>query len=142
MGLILQLKNMRWKSGTVRFIFQPAEEKGNGALKMVEKGAVDDADFLFGVHLRPIEELSLKQAAPSIRHGAAGFLEGMIHGEDAHGARPHQGVNAIDVISMINIGLKNIWLPPQSSYSVKMTRCQAGGDNLNIIPGNGHFSLD
>ena len=42
---------------------------------MVEKGAVDDADFLFGVHLRPIEELSLKQAAPSIRHGAAGFLE-------------------------------------------------------------------
>ena len=35
-----------------------------------------------------------------------GFLEGMIHGEDAHGARPHQGVNAIDVISMINIGLK------------------------------------
>ncbi len=40
---------------------------------MVEKGAVDDADFLFGVHLRPIEELSLKQAAPSIRHGAAGF---------------------------------------------------------------------
>ena len=51
-------------------------------------------------------------------------------------------MNAIDVISMINIGLKNIWLPPQSSYSVKMTRCQAGGDNLNIIPGNGHFSLD
>ena len=37
MGLILQLKNMRWKSGTVRFIFQPAEEKGNGALKMVER---------------------------------------------------------------------------------------------------------
>ena len=27
MGLILQLKNMRWKSGTVRFIFQPAEER-------------------------------------------------------------------------------------------------------------------
>ena len=63
MGLILQLKNMRWDSGTVRFIFQPAEEKGNGSLKMVEKGAVDDADFLFGVHLRPIEELPLKQAA-------------------------------------------------------------------------------
>ena len=75
MGVILQLKNMRWKSGTVRFIFS-RQKKGNGALKMVEKGAVDDADFLFGVHLRPIEELSLKQGASSIRHGAAGFLEG------------------------------------------------------------------
>lgn len=61
MGLILQLKNEHWQKGTVRFIFQPAEEKGNGALKMVEKGAVDDADFLFGVHLRPIEELPLKK---------------------------------------------------------------------------------
>ena len=86
---------------------------------MVEKGAVDDADFLFGVHLRPIEELSLKQAPHLFAMEQRGFLEGMIHGEDAHGARPHQGVNAIDVISMINIGLKNIWSPPQSSYSVK-----------------------
>ncbi|MDM5186852.1 M20 peptidase aminoacylase family protein [Bacillus sp. DX4.1] len=142
MGLILRLKNVEWQKGTVRFIFQPAEEKGSGALKMVEKGAIDDADFLFGVHLRPIEELSLKQAAPSIRHGAADFLEAEIYGTDAHGARPHQGVNAIDVISMINIGLKNIWLSPQHSYSVKMTRCQAGGESLNIIPGNGQFALD
>ncbi|WP_440604268.1 M20 peptidase aminoacylase family protein [Bacillus sp. GB_SG_008] len=142
MGLILQLKNEEWPTGTVRFIFQPAEEKGGGALKMVEKGVVDDVDFLFGIHLRPIEELPLKQAAPSIRHGAADFLEAHIYGTDAHGARPHQGVNAIDVISMINIGLKNIWLSPQHSYSVKMTRCQAGGESLNIIPGNGHFALD
>ena len=74
---------------------------------MVEKGAVDDADFLFGVHLRPIEELSLKQA-PHLFAMERRILEGMIHGEDAR-ARPHQGVNAIDVISMINIGLKNIW---------------------------------
>ncbi|MCQ6386434.1 amidohydrolase, partial [Bacillus cereus] len=79
--------------------------------------AGDDADFLFGGHLRPIDELSLKQAAPSLRHGAAGFLEGMIHGEEAHGGSRLHGGNAIDVISMINIGLINIWLPPQCSFS-------------------------
>ena len=45
-------------NGTVRFIFQPAEEKGNGALKMVEKGAIYDVDYLFGIHLRPIQELN------------------------------------------------------------------------------------
>ena len=86
---------------------------------MVEKGAVDDADFLFGVHLRPIEELSLKQATPSIRHGAKRIFRGYDSWGGCTRARPHQGVNAIDVISMINIGLKNIWSPPQSSYSVK-----------------------
>jgi amidohydrolase len=84
-------------NGTLRCIFQPAEEKGNGALKMVEKGIVDDVDYLFGVHLRPKEELELGFAAPSIRHGAAIFLEGKIIGEDTHGARPHLGVNAIEV---------------------------------------------
>lgn len=142
LGLIFELKKNQWKNGTVRFLFQPAEEKGNGALTMVEKGVVDDVDFLFGVHLRPVEELPLKKAAPSIRHGAAEFLEATILGEDAHGARPHQGVNAIDVISTINFALKNIWLSPQYAYSIKMTKCQAGGENLNIIPGNGHFALD
>lgn len=142
MGLILKLKTCHWKKGTVRFIFQPAEEKGNGAITMVEKGVVDDADYLFGVHLRPIEELRLKQAAPSIRHGAAEFLVANIYGSDFHGARPHQGVNAIDVISLINFQLKNICFSPQQSYSIKMTKCQAGGENLNIIPGNGQFALD
>ncbi len=37
----------------IKFIFQPAEETGEGALKMVEKNVIDDVDFLFGVHLRP-----------------------------------------------------------------------------------------
>ena len=54
-------------------LFSAGRREREWSFKMVEKGAVDDADFLFGVHLRPIEELSLKQAASSIRHGAAGF---------------------------------------------------------------------
>ncbi len=40
-----------------------------------------------------------------------------------HTGKTTPSVNAqLMFISMINIGLKNIWLPPQSSYSVKMTR--------------------
>ncbi|MBA2877845.1 amidohydrolase [Anoxybacillus kamchatkensis] len=142
MGLILRLKTLQWEQGTIRFLFQPAEEKGNGALKMIEKGVLDDVDYLFGVHLRPVEELSLKQASPSIRHGAAQFFVGHIYGDDCHGARPHQGVNAIDVISLINFQLKTIYFPPQQSYSIKMTKCVAGGENLNIIPGSAQFALD
>src|SRR5699024_6761605 len=40
----------------VKFIFQPAEEVGEGALKMVENKIIDDVDYLFGIHLRPEEE--------------------------------------------------------------------------------------
>src|SRR5699024_2552228 len=67
--------------GTFRFIFQPAEEKGEGALAYVEKGVVDDVDFLYGMHLRPIQELSNGYYSPAIDHGAAKLLTGSIIGD-------------------------------------------------------------
>lgn len=140
-GTILQLKN-QVTNGTVRFIFQPAEETGSGALKMVGKGIVDDVDYLFGIHLRPIEELPFGKVTPSVHHGAVTFLTGKIIGDDAHGARPHQGTNAIDIISVINEQLKLVHFSPFEPYSVKMTYVEAGGQSLNIIPGTAKFGLD
>lgn len=129
-------------SKRIRFIFQPAEEKGNGALSMIERGAIKDVTHLFGVHLRPVEELPLGKVTPSIHHGAGTFLEGKIIGVDAHGARPHQGNNAIDVIVALQQMLKSIYVSPFEPHSAKLTKIIAGGDNLNIIPGNAEFAID
>lgn len=126
----------------IRFIFQPAEEKGNGAESMIKRGVIDDVSYLFGIHLRPIEELAFGQVSPAIHHGAAVFLEGQIQGIDAHGARPHQGKNAIDVLFAIQQLLKNIYISPFEPYSVKLTNVQAGGASLNIIPGSASFAID
>ncbi|MBC5637772.1 M20 peptidase aminoacylase family protein [Ornithinibacillus sp. BX22] len=128
--------------GTFRFIFQPAEEKGDGALTLVEKGVVDDADFLYGLHLRPIQELKHGQFSPAIRHGASWSVDGVITGEDAHGARPHLNANAIQVGSEFFQHLNNIYIDPMIPHSVKMTSFHAGGESTNIIPGNATFSID
>ncbi|WP_240733007.1 amidohydrolase [Jeotgalibacillus sp. S-D1] len=128
--------------GTVRCLFQPAEEQGNGSLSVIKTGAADDLDFLFGVHLRPKEELPLGQSAPSLRHGAAIFFEGKIQGDDFHGARPHQGVNAIDVGMMLQQQLNRLRLSPMLPHSIKMTKFMAGGKSPNIIPGTASFSID
>ncbi|WP_147804239.1 amidohydrolase [Alkalicoccus halolimnae] len=139
----LMLKNsLKTGEGTVKLIFQPAEEKGTGALAVVEEGAVDDVDYLFGIHLRPEQELPLGKAAVSIDHGAAVFMHGEIHGRDVHGARPHLGSNAIETASEILQQLQHIHLDPLVPHSVKMTQLHAGGDSLNIIPGSASFSLD
>lgn len=128
--------------GTVRLIFQPAEERGEGALKMVEKGVADDLDYLYGVHLRPQKELENGKASASIRHGAAAFLIGEIDGEDAHGARPYLGVSAITVGMDLAQHINGIRLSTFQPYSIKMTHFNTIGQNPNIIAGKANFSLD
>lgn len=128
--------------GTVKILFQPAEEKGEGALKLVERGVVDDIDFLYGVHLRPIQEMAAGDAGPAIYNGAAMFMTGEITGVSAHGARPHLGVNAIEVAGAILNGLGQVRTNPMVPATVKMTMLQAGGDSYNIIPDKARFALD
>lgn len=141
LGALLLLKDLPLQH-RVRFIFQPAEELGNGACAAYDRGAVEGVSHLFGVHLRPIEELPLGKVSPAIHHGAAYFLEGTIQGIDAHGARPHQGKNAIDVIMAVQQMLNSIHLSPFEPHSAKLTKIIADGGSTNIIPGNASFSMD
>lgn len=142
LGAILYLKNKPLHNKKLRFIFQPAEEKGNGAIAMIDRGAIEKVTHLFGVHLRPVEELAFGKVSPSIHHGAGIFLEGKIIGADAHGARPHQGKNAIDVVVALHQFIKSIYLSPFEPYSAKLTKIIAGGESLNIIPGTAEFAID
>lgn len=143
LGLMLLFKKINYcPFGKLIFLFQPAEEKGAGALKMIEKGVIDRMDYLYGVHLRPIQELRYGQATPSINHGASAFLHGEIIGEDAHAARPHLGQNAIEVGAALVSALNQIHLDPRIPYSAKLTSFHAGGDTANLIPGKASFRMD
>ncbi|MGG1660583.1 M20 peptidase aminoacylase family protein [Brevibacillus sp. NRS-1366] len=128
--------------GTLKVLFQPAEEKGTGALKLVEKGVVDDVDYLYGVHLRPIQEMVQGTAGPAIYNGAAMFLYGEITGVSAHGARPHLGINAIEVAGAIISGIGQVHIDPMVPATAKMTMLQAGGESYNIIPDKARFAID
>lgn len=142
-GVMLRLKEQAASlNGTIRAIFQPAEEQGNGAVAVVAEGVIDDLDYLFGVHIRPQNELPFPHCAPNIQHGACAFIQGQIYGQDHHGARPNEGVNAIEIGSTIVQLLQQIHTPPSRSASVKMTKFHAGTDNLNIIPGEATFGID
>ncbi|MFX3674954.1 MAG: M20 peptidase aminoacylase family protein [Paenisporosarcina sp.] len=142
-GTLLNLKDRGFPHNVrLKWIFQPAEEKGKGAEKFISKGIIDDIDYLFGVHLRPIQEIGNGTASPAIQHGAAAVLQGTINGEDAHAARPHLGTNAIEIGAAIVQGMQAIRLNPMIPYSAKMTKLHAGSETGNIIPGNGSFSID
>lgn len=143
LGVVLQLQAaLPQDAGAVRIIFQPAEETGQGAKAMLEKGIVDSLDFLYGAHVRPLTELADGAYAPAIQHGAAKMLEGEITGIEAHGARPEEGINAIEVASALVEALKRFWIASSASGSIKMTQLQAGGASGNIVPGNATFRID
>lgn len=143
LGVAISLKEIENELPyAVRIIFQPAEETGQGAKAVLATGVIDPLQYLFGMHVRPLVELELGTYAATIEHGAARMVTGEIKGTEAHGARPEQGINAIEVASALVEGMKRIWINPLESASIKMTNLQAGGLSTNIIPGKATFSVD
>ncbi len=142
-GVLLLLKKLNPQfKGTLRVLFQPAEEKGQGALSFLEKGLIDDIDYLFGVHLRPTQELEDGTFSPALHHGASMMMSAEIYGVEAHAARPHLGKNAIEIGSSLVEALKSIHIDTMIPYSVKVTTFHAGGKSGNIIPGKAFINLD
>lgn len=87
--------------GTIRFLFQPAEETAQGASWMIQDGVMTDVDAIFGVHVFP----TIPGGCVGIRYGAltaaADDLEIMVFGESGHGARPHEAIDAIWIAAQI-----------------------------------------
>ncbi|WP_409304173.1 amidohydrolase [Peribacillus sp. SCS-155] len=127
---------------TLRFIFQPAEEKGEGALQMMNEGALENVTKLFGVHLRPKVEVPFNKASAAIMHASAGSIIGTIKGRQAHAARPKEGINAIEAAALIVQKLKQMDLQTEIPHSIKMTRLIVENEASNVIPETAVFTLD
>jgi amidohydrolase len=130
------------RQGTLKILFQPAEETLVGALRLIEAGSLDDVDVVIGIHLRPIQEAKLGQATPALYHGSSYIMEAVINGRTAHGARPHLGINAIDAAAAVVNAVNAIHLNPVVPWTCKVTKLHAGGATLNAIPERAEMALD
>ncbi|HDR7353791.1 M20 peptidase aminoacylase family protein [Bacillus wiedmannii] len=123
-------------SGTVRFIFQPAEESSNGACKVIEAGHLHGVQAIFGMHNKP----DLPVGTIGIKDGPlmAGVdrFEIEIHGVGTHAAVPDAGVDPIVASSQIVIALQTIVSRNISSSHnavVSVTNIHSG-NTWNVIP--------
>ncbi|SFH65325.1 amidohydrolase [Pisciglobus halotolerans] len=95
-------------NGTVRLIFQPAEEIATGAKLMVEQGAVDGVDNAFGIHIwsgGKTGEVSCP-AGPSF--AAADVIRVYFTGRGGHAAQPHLNIDAAIMASQYVINAQSI----------------------------------
>ena len=91
--------------GTVRLLFQPAEETVGGAEPMVAAGAIDGVDAVYGLHVQPYMTVGQIDTRPGCLNGSTDEVKITVHGVSGHAARPEQGVDAIvcaaQLISML-----------------------------------------
>ncbi len=130
--------------GTVKFIFQPAEEgapegEEGGAELMVKEGVLENpkVDTIFGLHVTsryPVGELAYK---PGGMMAAVDSFKIVVRGKQTHGAYPWLGVDPIVVASQIVLGLQTIpsrQLDATLAPSIVTVGAIHGGVRNNIIP--------
>jgi amidohydrolase len=127
--------------GTIRFLFQPAEEVADkeglsGASRMIEDGAMEGVEAALALHVnvrQPVGEILL-EAGP----GSAGVdsFHAVITGEGVHGAYPHRGVDPIYIAAHVILALNGIVsrrLNPFDPAVISIGSIHAG-NVTNVIP--------
>jgi amidohydrolase len=91
--------------GTIKLMFQPAEEGLGGALAMIEDGVIDrigpPADRAIGLHVSSQHPLGTAAMRVGPMMAAGARLTITVHGKGGHGAMPHQTVDAVVVAAQI-----------------------------------------
>ena len=142
LGAAKRISESGISSGKVLFVFQPAEETGEGAIMICKSGLLDTVEEMVGIHLRPFSEAKLGEATPALCHGASKMMAFKIKGVAAHGARLHLGVNAIDAAALAVNAVNAVRVDPRVSHSAKVTHLHSEGTATNIIPETVHMKLD
>ena len=94
--------------GNVVFIFQPAEEGEGGAKPMIEQGALDNVDAIFGGHIESHYKLGEIGIKSGLHTSHADAFEIRITGKGGHAARPHEAIDAVLIASQMVINLQTI----------------------------------
>lgn len=142
LGAALQLNRQADRlPGRVRILFQPAEETGAGARKLIEAGVLDNVQAIFGMHNEPSLPVGTFATRSGPFYANADRFTVRITGKGAHAARPEQGVDSIVIASQIIQALQGLTSRSFSaldSLVLSVTRIR-GGNSWNVLPDSVEF---
>jgi hippurate hydrolase len=124
--------------GTVNFIFQPGEEGGAGARRMIEDGLFErfPCDAVFGLHNWPGMKAGHFGTCPGPMMASSNEFEILVRGKGSHAAMPNLGVDPVFVAVQIAQGLQGIVTrvkKPIDAAVLSISTIQAG-NAVNVIP--------
>ena len=142
LGAAKILNGMKDKiNGTVRLLFQPAEESAKGAFAMIDDGAVDGVDGIFGIHIWaqvPVGKVSV-EAGP--RMACADWFYINVKGKGGHGSQPENCIDALVASSAIVMNLQTLVSRETRPHNplVLSIGLLNSGTKLNVIAEEGHM---
>ncbi len=137
MGAVKILTKLRKDiQGSIRIIFQPAEEQPpGGARPMIADGALDDVDAILGLHVDPRVPTGKIGLRDGVTMASVTDFDLIIHGVGGHAARPQTAVDAIVIASEIVSSIQTIvsrQVDPIGSVAITFGMIQ-GGTARNVI---------
>lgn len=123
--------------GTVRFVFQPAEEIADGAAPMIRAGVLEGIDYALALHVwagLPVGQIGVR---PGVLWGSADWFTIRIEGRGGHGALPHLTVDAVIIAAQVVSALQALVsreTAPTASAVITIGSIH-GGTAHNIVAG-------
>jgi len=144
LGAARYLAETRPFDGTANFIFQPAEEGGAGAQKMIDDGLFEKfpCDAVFGMHNWPGYKVGQFATTPGPMMASGNRFEITVTGRGAHAGMPHLGIDPVFIAVQIVQGLQGIVTrnkKPIDSAVLSVTIIKAG-DAINVTPDSAFIS--
>ena len=123
--------------GTVKLLFQPAEETDGGAEPMVQRGVMENphVDRVYGLHVQPYLPVGVIETRAGTLNASTDDVELTIHGRSSHGAYPESGADAIVCAAQVITSLQTLVsrnVSPLSSAVLSLGMI-SGGTAGNII---------
>ena len=127
--------------GTIRLIFQPAEETSCGALEVIETGYLDDVKAIVGFHNMPQLKANQLALKPGAMMAGVEKFKVEVEGISSHAARPDLGVDTVITLTSMVQALQVLvarTVSPFEANVLSITHIEAG-TTWNVLPQNGFF---
>lgn len=123
--------------GSIKFIFQPAEEvPPGGARELVELGVVDDVEHIFGLHVFPTSPVGVITLKEGVYVASSDNFDITIRGKGGHGSMPQHCIDPVTIGAEVVGALQQIvarHIDPGNAPVLTIATFQAG-DSYNVIP--------
>ncbi|MEX3019167.1 amidohydrolase [Kluyvera sp. STS39-E] len=138
MGAVKVLCQLRDRlHGSIKFIFQPAEEvPPGGARELVELGVVDDVEHIFGLHVFPTSPVGVLTLKEGVYVASSDNFDITIRGKGGHGSMPQHCIDPVTIGAEMVGALQQIVarnIDPSTAPVLTIATFQAG-DSYNVIP--------